>query len=144
MARLTLEELTDRFEIDALFDAYVTALDDDRFDELGDVFTEDATIGYPDVGMSGDYPTIAEWLARARSQQQVWLHLVGNRRVRLDGDRATAVSTFFFTGVGHEGNTYFTGGEYHDQLVRTAEGWRISERLERNLWRYGDLPSPPE
>lgn len=136
----TMEELADRLEIDELLNRYVTALDDNRFDELDQVFTDDARISYADADMEGDYRTVSDWLAKQRVLQRVWLHLVGNRRVSLDGDRAVAVSTFFFTGVAHEGNTFFTGGEYHDQIVRTADGWRIAERVERQLWNFGNLP----
>jgi hypothetical protein len=145
MARpTTIEELADRLEIDELFNLYVTALDDNRFDLLEEVFTGDARVSYADAGMEGDYATVSEWLAGQRLQQRVWLHLVGNRRVSLDGDRAQAVSTFFFVAVGHEGNTYFTGGEYHDKLVRTDKGWRIADRIERNLWNFGDVPDVPQ
>lgn len=144
MARpTTMEELAERLEIDDLCNLYVTALDDNRFDLLEAVFTSDAHVSYADAGMEGDYATISEWLAKQRRHQRVWLHLVGNRRVSLDGDRAQMVSTFFFAAVGHEGNTYFTGGEYHDKLVRTANGWRIADRIERNLWNFGDVPAVP-
>ncbi len=141
MARpTTFEELADRVEIDELLNRYVSALDDNQFDILPTVFTNDAHISYADAGMDGDYATVSDWLAKQRVQQRVWLHLVGNRRVTLDGDRAQAVSSFFFTGVAHSGNTFFTGGEYHDQMVRTPDGWRIADRVEKQLWNYGDLP----
>jgi SnoaL-like domain len=140
----TIEELADRLEIDELLNLYVTALDNNRFELLPSVFTSDAHISYADAGMEGDYSTVSEWLAMQRVQQRVWLHLVGNRRVTLDGDRAESVSTFFFAGVGHKGNTFFTGGEYHDKLVRTADGWRIADRIELNLWNGGDPPEVPQ
>jgi 3-phenylpropionate/cinnamic acid dioxygenase small subunit len=145
MARpTTFEELADRLEIDDLLNRYVSALDDNKFDMLPTVFTSDAHISYADADMDGDYATVSDWLAKQRVQQKVWLHLVGNRRVTLDGDRAQAVSSFFFTGVAHSGNTFFTGGEYHDQMVRTPDGWRIAERVEKQLWNYGDLPDVQE
>jgi 3-phenylpropionate/cinnamic acid dioxygenase small subunit len=144
--RLTLEELTDRFEIDELLNRYVAALDDNRFDQLSSVFTSDAHISYADAGMEGDYETVSKWLAAQRPTQRVWLHLVGNRRVDLDGDAASVVSTYFFVGVSPEGMTFFTGGEYHDRAVRTADGWRIAERIEKQLWALaptgGELPTP--
>ena len=140
----TIEELADRLEIDELLNRYVTALDNNQFDQLESVFTNDAHISYADADMDGDYATVSDWLAKQRVQQRVWLHLVGNRRVSLDGDRAQAVSSFFFACVAHSGNTFFTGGEYHDKFVRTGDGWRISERIEKQLWNYGDLPEVPQ
>ena len=44
------------------------------------------------------------------------------------------VPTYFSVGVSHGGTTFFTGGEYHDQMVRTTDGWRIAERIEKQLW----------
>jgi 3-phenylpropionate/cinnamic acid dioxygenase small subunit len=143
MTRPTLEELVDRLEIDDLLTRYATSLDDDTFDALDTVFTPDARIDYSSaVGVAGDYPMIKAWLAKMRSHADMWLHLVGNRRVVIDGDAARSVSIFFCPIV-MDGETFFTGGEYHDKLVRTPDGWRIAERVERAMWNYGNLPEVP-
>jgi hypothetical protein len=96
---MTVEELTDRYEIDELLNRYVTALDDNEFEQLRSVFTADAHISYADAGIDGDYASVSKWLADQRPKRRVWLHLVGNRRVDLDGDQAHVVSTYFFVGV---------------------------------------------
>jgi hypothetical protein len=140
----TFEELADRMEIDELFSRYVTAVDNNEFDLLGSVFTPDAHLAYPEVMLDGDYPKVKAWLAGQRPNMRLWLHLVGNVRVEISGDRASSVSTFFFTGVTHGSETFFSGGEYHDKLVRTPEGWRISERIEHSLWKAGNTPAIPE
>jgi hypothetical protein len=140
----TLEEFADRFEIDELLNRYVTALDDDQFEMLDTVFTQDAHLSYADAGIEGDFVTVRDTLAAVRPASKVWLHLVGNRRVSVRDDRAQSISTFFFVGVSHEGATGFTGGEYHDEMVRTPDGWRISERIERQLWTAaGSLGGAP-
>lgn len=145
MARPTsIEELADRLEIDEVLNLYVTALDNNRFELLDGVFTADAHLSYADVGVDGDYPAVRGWLASMRPNMRVWLHLVGNRRVSLAGDDAQSLSSFFFAAVDHNDQTHFTGGEYHDKLVRTPDGWRISERIEEQLWNSENLlPSPP-
>jgi hypothetical protein len=61
-------------------------------------------------------------------------HLVTNRRVTLDGDTATSRS-YFFNPLGLPDTKrgmilYFDGGYYNDRLVRTEDGWRISQRIE--------------
>ena len=42
---------------------------------------------------------------------------------------------------------FTVGGTYHDQLVRTADGWRIARRVEETLWwehpMPGLSPAPP-
>ena len=35
------------------------------------------------------------------------------------------------------GNTYEMGGTYRDELVRTADGWRIARRVLDVAWRDG-------
>jgi 3-phenylpropionate/cinnamic acid dioxygenase small subunit len=140
---MTVEELTDRYEIDELLNRYVTALDDNDFEQLNSVFTPDAHISYADVGIDGDYATVSKWLAAQRPNRRVWLHLVGNRRIALEGDEAHVVSTYFFVGVSHEGRTSFTGGEYYDQVVRTTDGWRIAERIEKQLWALAPTGTAP-
>ena len=38
---------------------------------------------------------------------------------------------------------FFVGGEYHDKLVRTDQGWRIAERVEKTIWTDGMVPATP-
>ena len=145
MARPTLDELLDRLEIDDLLTRYATAIDDKTFDLLATVFTPDAHIDYTSAGgVAGDYPTVQAWLAEVLPHFPAYQHLVGNRRVTLAGDAATAVSAFFNPMVMGDGGTFFCGGEYHDKLVRTADGWRIAERVEKTVWTYGLVPPTPE
>ncbi len=37
-------------------------------------------------------------------------------------------------------HSFSVGAIYHDQLVRTAEGWRIAERREEQILMEGSLP----
>ncbi len=58
-------------------------------------------------------------------------HLHGNHRVEIDGATARAVCAVraYHVGIGPAaGLTYECLGEYHDELVRTAAGWRIAHR----------------
>ena len=41
------------------------------------------------------------------------------------------------------GESHTVGGEYHDQLVRTPDGWRITNRLEKSIWTDGAVPQAP-
>ncbi len=142
MARPTLEELQDRFEIDELLTRYATAIDDKTFDLLDTVFTPDAHIDYISAGgVAGDYPTVKAWLAEVLPMFPAYQHLVGNRRVTLQGDTATSVAAFHNPMVMGDGTMFFCGGEYHDKLVRTADGWRIAERIEQTAYSSGMVPA---
>ena len=57
--RFTLQELSDRLEIDDLLSRYTFAIDERDFDALDDVFTPDATIDYTTSGgIKGSYPEV--------------------------------------------------------------------------------------
>jgi hypothetical protein len=58
-------------------------------------------------------------------------HLLGSHVVAIDGDRATASCQIraWHRGVGDAAElTYEAIGSYHDELVRTPDGWRIAHR----------------
>ena len=63
---LTLEEISDRLEIQALMTRYSNAIDQRAWDRLDEVFTPDAWIDYRAMGgIDGRYPEVKAWLGRA-------------------------------------------------------------------------------
>ncbi len=61
---LSLEEISDRLELQHLLISYSEAIDRREFDELDEIFTPDAYIDYRDTGgIDGQYPQIKGWLA---------------------------------------------------------------------------------
>ena len=61
---LSLEEISDRLELQHLLISYSEAIDRREFDELDDLFTPDAYIDYRDTGgVDGRFPQIKAWLA---------------------------------------------------------------------------------
>jgi hypothetical protein len=36
------------------------------------------------------------------------------------------------------GETYIIAGSYADTLTRTADGWKIAERIQTYIWRDGN------
>lgn len=141
-----LAELKDRVEIEDLLTRYCAAIDAKQFDRLDAVFTEDAIIDYTRSGGIRDvFPAVKRWLEKALAPFQVVQHLVTNVRVEIDGDRARSVCYFFNPmGLPQPGggvNTFFCGGIYRDQLLRTEQGWRIRERVNDQLYAFGALPA---
>jgi len=62
---LSLEEISDRLEIQQLLIDYSTAIDKRRFDDLDRVFTPDAYIDYRAMGgIDGRFPEVKAWLAQ--------------------------------------------------------------------------------
>jgi len=138
--------LVDRLEIDDLLARYATAIDGRRWDLLDGVFTPDAHLDYRSAGgICGPYPEVRAWLEAVLPIFDLTQHLMLNRVVELDagGDRARSRTTFSNPNqltVDDAPWLFTVGGYYHDELVRTARGWRISSRIEETSW--WDHPMP--
>ena len=131
---LSLEEISDRFEIQQLLIDYSTAIDTRRFHDLDRVFTPEAYIDYRAMGgIDGRFGDVKAWLAETLPKFfQAHAHMLGNFDVRIDGDTATS-RTFCFNPMvfaGEKNQIMFCGLWYDDEFVRTADGWRMSRRVE--------------
>lgn len=136
---MTLEQISDRLEIQDLMVAYSHAIDFQRWDELDDVFTPDAHIDYSVFGApAGPYPEIKAYLIETLSAYSDYFHMISTSKVTLDGDTATGVTICNnpMTLPGTDGATqlYLFGLWYHDTFVRTELGWRISSRVEQKAF----------
>lgn len=136
---MTLEEISDRLEIQQLLVDYSTAIDQRRFDDLDAVFTGDAYIDYRvSGGIDGRYPEVKAWLKEVLPNFPAYYHMLGNIDVRLDGDRASARAICFnpmvLGGEAGQDQIYFVGIWYVDEFVRTADGWRMSRRVEEKCF----------
>jgi hypothetical protein len=144
--RFTLQEVSDRLEIDDLLSRYTFAIDEQDFDALDNVFTPDATIDYTTSGgISGMYPEVKAWLAKVLPIFPATQHMLGNKRVTIDGDTATSMVHFYnpmrSPGENGSGPMFYLGGYYNDRLVRTPDGWRIADRFEQAVWTDGAMPA---
>jgi hypothetical protein len=130
---LSLEEISDRLEIQQLLIDYSSAIDRRRFDDLDNVFTPDAYIDYEAMGgIAGAYPDVKAWLAEHLPNFPVYAHMLGNFDIRIDGDTASS-RTFCFNPMslgGEKGHILFCGLWYDDEFVRTPDGWRMTRRVE--------------
>lgn len=134
---LSIEEISDRLEIQQLLVAYSTAIDARRFDDLDQVFTADAYIDYRAMGgVDGRYPEVKAWLAQVLPNFPAYAHMLGNFDVRVTGDTATARTLCFNPMVlgGDDAQVLFCGLWYDDEFVRTAEGWRMTRRVEEKCF----------
>lgn len=130
---LSLEEISDRLEIQQLLTDYSTAIDRRRFDDLDEVFTPDAYIDYRAMGgIDGRYPQIKAWLAEVLPNFPAYSHMLGNLSVVFDGDTATSRVICFNPMVVDAENKQilFCGLWYDDEFIRTPRGWRITSRIE--------------
>lgn len=137
---LSLEEISDRLEIQQLLTDYSTAIDQKRFDDLDRVFTPDAYIDYRVTGgIDGRFTEVKAWLKDVLPNFPAYYHMLGNADVRITGDHATSRAICFNPMVmGGDPKTgaqiYLVGIWYVDEFVRTADGWRMSRRVEEKCF----------
>ncbi|MGH8528878.1 MAG: nuclear transport factor 2 family protein [Nevskiales bacterium] len=87
---LSIEQISDRLELQQLVTDYVNALDARAFDRLDRVFTPDAHIDYTAMGgIAGPYPKIKAWLPEALKHFPAYMHFIGNLSFEIRGDTAT-------------------------------------------------------
>jgi hypothetical protein len=137
------QELSDRLEIQDLITAYSYAIDFHRFDDLDAIFTPDATLDFTATGgVAGSLHEIKQWLASVLVHFGGHQHLVATSSVQVAGDAATAKTIchnpMWFADPAQP--PLFVGLWYVDSFVRTAQGWRISSRVQQKGYLHG-LPS---
>jgi hypothetical protein len=145
---MTLQEVSDRLEIQDLFARYSFAIDERDWGALDRVFIAEARIDYSESGgVKGSLAEIKAWLPGALERFPAFQHMVATTKLVLNGDSATSRTILFNPMVmpGKDGTpqTFFMGLWYRDSLVRTEAGWRIAERHEEMSWTHNVPPMDP-
>lgn len=135
---LSLQEISDRFEIQDLLVAYCTAIDARRWDDLDELFTADAIVDYSAVGGSaGDLAATKEFLDNAMLLFPAYQHLIANIAVTIDGDEATARTMCHNPMVLPDGDKVLTVGIWYNDALRRVDGrWRIARRVEEKAYMH--------
>jgi hypothetical protein len=142
---LSIEEISDRIQINDLLVRYTVAIDTKDYNLLDSCFTPDAHVDYKSSGgIAGSYPEARAWLEKALAAFPMTVHFISNTTVELKGDEARS-KTYVLNPMGFpkdDGSLHiFTVGAYYiDKLVRTKDGWRIAERVEEQAVLDGTLP----
>lgn len=137
---LSLQEMSDRFEIQDMLYHYADIIDRKAVDELNDVFTADAHIDYSAFGGTvGDRPSTLAFLKEALPAFSASQHLNANVQITVDGDggsgRVMCFNPMEMT-LGEDTQVFMLGLWYVDTYRRTPEGWRISSRKEEKSWVF--------
>lgn len=141
----SLQEVSDRMEIQDLLTRYALAIDTKDWTLLDACFVANAELDYTATGgRKGPYPELRKWLEEALSPFAVTVHYIGNASVELDGDRARA-RTYLWNPMGFqkadgELHWFTVSAHYVDELTRTGDGWRIQKRAQERAVIIGALP----
>jgi hypothetical protein len=138
---LSLQEISDRFEIQDLIYHYADTIDRRNFDELRNIFSTDALIDYSAVGGPiGKPEEIITFLKQALAAFKTYQHLNANLQITVNGDIGSGRVMCFNPqdlklGKG-KSQLFMLGLWYKDKYVRTKDGWRIHERVEEMSWHF--------
>lgn len=117
----------DRDQIGRTLAEYCQLLDDGRFDQWADLFTEDARLVLLGRVTTGRH-AIRDYMMGVQSEGSRGLHMTANILVDADGDTATATTDYMFVRPSGGGLAIIAAGHYYDRLVRGGTRWRFSER----------------
>ncbi len=142
---LSMQEISDRFELQDLVFRYSQIIDAKDFDALrDDVFTEDAFIDYSVFGGSkGNLEDTIAFLHEAMAIFPNTQHLNANVQIEIDAadpDKASGRVMCFnpqeMELKGQQKQIFFCGLWYVDEYRRTDRGWRISRRVEEKSYVF--------
>ncbi|MFI8092726.1 nuclear transport factor 2 family protein [Streptomyces sp. NPDC086080] len=146
--RVELATVRDRLALDGLVTEYAIAVEDGDWEAFRGLFTAEGRADYRSAGgIEGSAGAVAGWLAESFAMYPVQQHLIVNRRVRFGileqdrGDTAQVRADYMnpMVGTGPEGVSaapdLLCGGRYAFSMVRTDDGWRLSEVVVREKWR---------
>ena len=112
---------------------YLRCVDRKLWDEIGDVFTADATVDYgtqvfgKPLAMTGRDEIVAFFRSNM-GPGIISVHSAGQPEITVDGDTATASTDYLFVRPTAEGVTLVATGRYRDRLVRHGSRWQFRER----------------
>jgi hypothetical protein len=137
---MTLQEISDRFEIMDLLVDYCSAIDSKDIDSLDLIFTEDARIDYSKAGgPTGNLKTIKKFLVDNLGDLPRQ-HMISNYKIQINKDTANSRclchNPLELPRQGDVLEVAFWGLWYNDKLIRTPKGWRIKEKVSEPCYSW--------
>ena len=147
-----MDDLVEIERIRRLKYRYLRCVDLKRWDEIGDVFTTDATADYgtPSAGRPLNLTSrdeIVEFLRGSLGNDIITLHSAGQPEIDVDTDTATGTWRFEDTVIATKYKVVITGAAFYEDRYRRCDdgAWRIShtgyQRIYEASMSLDDLPS---
>ncbi|BBZ72820.1 nuclear transport factor 2 family protein [Mycobacterium paraseoulense] len=124
-----MTERDDRQDICELLVRYATGIDRRDWPLFRTVFTADCELDYGEIGTWTGIDAVADFMEQVHALAGHTLHRLTNQAITVAGDTATArtyIDGLIMAGDNTAGVNAI--GFYDDEIVRTAEGWRIARR----------------
>ncbi|EHN65867.1 nuclear transport factor 2 family protein [Comamonas testosteroni] len=136
---MTLQDISDKVEINELLARYCHALDEKDWHSFQAIFLPDAILDFTALGgPKGSPAELQAFFAPILGSLPSTQHTVSTVKIDLAGNSATARSAAIvpMTGKTPEGKeaTSVSGLWYEDSLERTKDGWKIKSRKQVRSW----------
>jgi 3-phenylpropionate/cinnamic acid dioxygenase small subunit len=121
--------MTDREDITEVLVRYATGIDRRDWQLFRTVFTTDCALDYGDIGSWSGVDEVTTFMEQAHAMAGHTMHRLSNHAITIDGDTASARTYVDGLILGPDNASGVNAvGFYDDELVRTAEGWKIARR----------------
>ncbi len=131
-----LRALQDRRDIEEVLYRYSSAVDSFDYEGVRSALADDIEAHYGNGDPVHGADALASWIEEATATIIWQHHLLNVYHVKLDRDQASALSYLTSYQVFKENPkaAIILVARYHDELRRTADGWKISKRTMELLW----------
>ena len=124
-----MTEREDRQDISEVLVRYATGIDRRDWPLFRTVFTDDCELDYGEIGAWSGVDAVTDFMEQVHAMAGHTLHRLSNQVITVDGDTATARTYIDALIMAADNTSGVNGiGFYDDELVRTADGWRIARR----------------
>ena len=124
-----MSEREDRQDISELLVRYATSIDRRDWPLFRTVFTDDCELDYGEIGAWKGVDAVTEFMEKVHALAGRTMHRLSNIAITVDGDQALARTYLDGLMMAPDNKSAANPiGFYDDEIVRTADGWRIARR----------------
>ncbi len=124
-----MTEREDRQDISELLLRYATGIDRRDWPLFRTVFTDDCELDYGEIGAWKGVDAATEFMEQAHALLGQTMHRLSNMSITVDGDQGVVRTYLDGLMMAPDNNIGVNAiGFYDDEVVRTADGWRIARR----------------
>ena len=124
-----MSEREDRQDISELLVRYATSIDRRDWPLFRTVFTDDCELDYGEIGAWKGVNAVTEFMEKVHALAGHTMHRLSNIAITVDGDQALARTYLDGLMMAPDNKSAANPiGFYDDEIVRTADGWRIARR----------------
>jgi 3-phenylpropionate/cinnamic acid dioxygenase small subunit len=124
----------DKEKIAEVLIRYATGIDSKDWPLFRSCWTDEIDVDYQQLGRFTSADALTDVMRQLHENMGPTYHRMSNFVIAVDGDRATVrsyVQAVLMLQPDDSTNWVDALGHYDDVFVRTADGWRISERVSR-------------